>query len=166
MLKTHISMFSHLLKRPISYRLFSRRQIAIFHTSHTWSLLSSEKFFTFCKGIAGISFEFNYNAVIVKVHFLFRDSGTRRAVPLNFVPEKFQLALFSITFHITMGITLPRFLSARNIESIACHFVIRHHFVYPSHILSILLLFRFPIYPTSCDGKFFTQKPSVSFIVK
>lgn len=44
-----------------------------------------EKFFAFCKGVAGISFKFNCRAAIVKVHLLFRNSGTPRAVPLNFL---------------------------------------------------------------------------------
>lgn len=107
----------------------------------------SEKFF--CKGVAGISFEFNCHAVIVKVHLLFKNLGTPRAVPLNFVSGKFQLAglsLFHHFPHITKGITLPRFLSVRNIDFIACHFVISLTY------LSTLFPSYFPIYPTSRES--------------
>lgn len=77
LLKTHISMFPHLSNRLISYRIFSRRQIAIFHTlSHTWSLLGAifrEILQSSAK--ASLAFHLNSIAIIVKVHFLFRNSG-------------------------------------------------------------------------------------------
>jgi len=93
-------------KQTNIFRIF---QIAIFHTmSHDLDRFStqfSKKFFTFCKGVTAISFEFNCCAAIVKVHLLFRNSRT----PLSsfelcaweiLTRWSLSLSLFSITFRI------------------------------------------------------------------
>lgn len=106
------------------------------------------EFFAFCADDGGVSLEFNCHAAIVKVHLLFRNLGTRRAVPLNFAPQKFQLAGLSLFRHfprITTGIALPRCLPANNIDPIARHFAVRH-LLSLAHLLTSLPPFR-PIYP-------------------
>jgi len=55
-----------------------------------------KKFFTFCKGVAGISFEFNCRAAIVKVHLLFRNSRTSRS-PFELCAWKILLAGLSLS---------------------------------------------------------------------
>lgn len=136
--------------------------MVIFHTfAYTWSrplLVArfSEKFFTFCKGVVGISFEFNCHAAIVKVHLLFRNSGTP-LFPLNFVPRKFQLAgplpfpSLSIAYYDRNYIRIWDFRRRRTSIPIACHFAVRA--ITPHITFNIT---SFPIYPH--DGTFFTRK--------
>lgn len=108
----------------------------------------SKKFFAFCKGVAGISFEFNCHCQSTSriQKLLVQSLWTLRLGNSNsrslFYPHHFP--------HITERITLPRFLPVRE------HRFYRLSFRYSSSLtyLSTLL----PSYPIPRDGTFFTRK--------
>jgi hypothetical protein len=92
-------------------------------------------------------FEFNCHAAIVKVHLLFRNFGdpSRSFFELCTSEIPARLSLFRPFPRITTGITLPRCLSANNIDPIARHFAVRH-LLSLVHLLTSLPPFC-PIYP-------------------